>query len=363
MPNSPSDKSSTKLADSKIAVIGIDLGKNTFHVIGLDKRGKIIFKRKFTRTALDTWFANLPPCLVGMEACVGAHHLGRRLKAIGHDPRLMPAKYVRPYSKGQKNDFRDAEAIAEAVQRPTMRFVAIKTVDQLDLQALHRIRDRLVSQRTGVINQIRAFLLERGIAVRQGLRFLHAELPEILSTREDVLSPHMIRLIQDLAGDWRRLDARIDALSSEIAGIAKQDPHCQRAMSVPGIGPIISSAMIAAVGTGEGFAKGRDFAAWLGIVPKQLSTGDRTILGSISKRGNKYLRKLFVQAAWVVLVKPQSWERYGLKSWIEAARKRLHHNVLAIALANKLARITWAVVAKGRGFEVTRTNDASPQPA
>jgi transposase len=282
---------------------------------------------------------------------------------MGHDPRLMPAKYVRPYSKGQKNDFRDAEAIAEAVQRPTMRFVAIKSVGQLDLQALHRIRDRLVSQRTGVINQIRAFLLERGIAVRQGLRFLHAELPEILGTREDVLSPHMIRLIQDLAGDWRRLDERIQALSDEIAGIANHDPHCQRAMSVPGVGPIISSAMIAAVGTGEGFTKGRDFAAWLGIVPKQLSTGDRTILGSISKRGNKYLRKLFVQAAWVVLVKPRSWERYGLKSWIEAARKRLHPNVLAIALANKLARITWAVVAKGRGFEVTRTNDASTQPA
>lgn len=350
-------------ADSKIAVIGIDLGKNAFHVIGLDKRGKITFKRKFTRTALCTWFSNLPACLVGMEACVGAHHLARRLKAIGHDPRLMPAKYVRPYSKGQKNDFRDAEAIAEAVQRPTMRFVAIKSVDQLDLQALHRIRDRLVSQRTGAINQIRAFLLERGIAVRQGLRFLHDELPKILATREDVLSPHMIRLIQDLAGDWRRLDERIEALSSEIAAIAKHDPHCQRAMSVPGIGPIISSAMIAAVGTGEGFAKGRDFAAWLGIVPKQLSTGDRTILGSISKRGNKYLRKLFVQAAWVVLVKPQSWERHGLKSWIEAARKRLHHNVLAVALANKLARITWAVVAKGRGFEVTRTNHASPQPA
>ena len=363
MPKSSTDKTSTKPADSKIAVIGIDLGKNTFHVIGLDKHGKIIFKRKFTRSALEAWFANLPPCLAGMEACVGAHHLARRLKAIGHDPRLMPAKYVRPYSKGQKNDFRDAEAIAEAVQRPTMRFVAIKSVDQLDLQALHRIRDRLVSQRTGVINQIRAFLLERGIAVRQGLRFLHDELPEILATREDLLSLHMIRLIQDLAGDWRRLDERIEALSSEIAAIARHDPHCQRAMSVPGIGPIISSAMVAAIGTGEGFAKGRDFAAWLGIVPKQLSTGDRTILGSISKRGNKYLRKLFVQAAWVVLVKPQSWERYGLKSWIEAARKRLHHNVLAIALANKLARITWAVVAKGRGFEVTRTNDASPQPA
>ena len=327
------------------------------------KRGQIVLRQKFTRSGLETRLANQQACLIGIEACVGAHHLARRLKALGHDPRLMPAKYVRPYSKDQKNDFRDAEAIAEAVQRPTMRFVAIKSVEQLDLQALHRIRDRLVSQRTGVINQIRSFLLERGVAVHQGLRFLNAELPDILATREDLLSPHMIRLIQDLAGDWRRLDERIEALSDEIATIAKHDPHCQRAMSVPGVGPIVSSAMVAAIGTGEGFAKGRDFAAWLGIVPKQLSTGDRTILGSISKRGNKYLRKLFVQAAWVVLVKPQSWERHGMKSWIEAARKRLHHNVLAIALANKLARITWAVLAKGRGFEVTRTIDVAPQPA
>ena len=255
-----------KSTSTKIAVIGIDLGKNTFHLIGLDKRGQIVLRQKFTRSGLEARLANLPPCLIGMEACVGAYHLARRLRTLGHDPRLMPAKYVRPYSKGQKNDFRDAEAIAEAVQRPTMRFVAIKSVEQLDLQALHRIRDRLVSQRTGVINQIRAFLLERGIAVRQGLRFLHAELPGILASREDVLSPHMIRLIQDLAGGWRRLDERVEALSDEIARIAKLDPRCQRAMSVPGVGPIVSSAMVAAIGTGEGFTKGRDFAAWLGIV-------------------------------------------------------------------------------------------------
>jgi transposase len=352
-----------KTASAKIAVIGIDLGKNTFHVIGLDRRGSIVLRQKFSRSQLEARLANLPPCLIGMEACVGSHHLARRLKPFGHDPRLMPAKYVRPYSKGQKNDFKDAEAIAEAVQRPTMRFVAVKSTEQLDLQALHRIRDRLVSQRTGVVNQIRAFLLERGIAVRQGLRFLRAELPTILATREDVLSPHMIRLIHDLDGDWRRLDKRIETLTTEIAGLAEDDVHCQRVMSVPGVGPLVSSAMLAAIGTGDGFAKGRDFAAWLGIVPRQLSTGDRTILGSISKAGNKYLRRLFVQAAWVVLVKPQSWERYGLKSWIESARRRLHHNVLAIALANKLARIAWAVLAKGRDFEITRTNDAASQPA
>ena len=269
------------------------------------------------------------------------------------------------YSKGQKNDFRDAEAIAEAVQRPTMKFVATKTADQLDLQALHRVRERLVGQRTGVINQIRAFLLERGIAVRQGLRSLRSELPAILATRTDVLSPRMLRIIEDLAGDWRRLDGRIEGLSSEIETLARQDKACERLMTVPGIGPIISSAMVAAIGTGDVFSKGRDFGAWLGLVPKQISTGDRTILGKISRRGNRYLRSLFVQAAWVVLVKigPKHWDRYGLKSWIEAARKRLHHNVLAIALANKLARIAWAVLNKGRDFECVNTEETASRAA
>ena len=346
-----------------LAVVGIDIGKNSFHVVGLDRRGAIVLRQKWSRSQIWERFANMPPCLIGMEACVGAHHLSRRLKALGHDPRLMPAKYVRPYSKGQKNDFRDAEAIAEAVQRPTMRFVPTKSVEQLDLQALHRVRERLVSQRTGVINQIRAFLLERGIAVRQGRQYLRAELPTILATRGDVLSASMLRMIEDLALDWRGFDERIDRVSEEIERLAREDAGAKRLLSVPGIGPIISSAMVAAIGTGATFSKGRDFAAWLGLVPKQISTGDRTILGPISRRGNRYLRVLFVQAAWVVLVRPKSWERYGLKAWIEAAKKRLHHNVLAIALANKLARIAWAVLARGGNFEVTRSHDLSPQPA
>ena len=346
-----------------IAVIGIDIGKNSFHLVGQDRRGAIVLRQKWSRGQVEARLANLPPCLIGMEACVGAHHLSRKLQMLGHDARLMPAKYVRPYSKGQKNDFRDAEAIAEAVQRPIMKFVATKTADQLDLQALHRVRERLVSQRTSIINQIRAFLLERGIAVRQGLRFLRAELPGILATRSDVLSPRMLRIIEDLAGDWRRLDERIEGLSNEIETLARHDQACARLMTVPGIGPIISSAMVAAIGTGDVFSKGRDFGAWLGLVPKQISTGDRTILGSISRRGNRYLRVLFVQAAWVVLVRLKQWERYGPKSWIEAAKKRLHHNVLAVALANKLARIAWAVLNKERKFECIRTNKMSPRAA
>jgi transposase len=351
--------------DTSPAVIGIDIGKNSFHIVGQNQRGAVVIRQKWSRGQVEARLANLPPCLIGMEACVGAHHLSRKLQALGHQARLMPAKYVRPYSRGQKNDYRDAEAIAEAVQRPTMKFVATTTVDQLDLQALHRVRERLVSQRTGIINQIRAFLLERGIAVRQGLRFLRLQLPGILATRADVLSPRMMRVLEDLSGDWRRLDTRIEGLTSEIEALARQDQHCERLMTVPGVGPIISSAMVAAIGTGDVFSKGRDFGAWLGLVPKQLSTGDRTILGSISKRGNRYLRVLFVQAAWVVLVKlgPEKWERYGLKSWIEAAKKRLHHNVLAIALANKLARIAWAVLNKGRAFACIKTNAMASCPA
>ena len=306
-------------------------------------------------------FANMSPCLIGMEACVGAHHLSRKLKALGHDARLMPARYVRPYSKGQKNDFRDAEAIAEAVQRPTMKFVVTKTADQLDLQALHRVRERLVSQRTGIINQIRAFLLERGIAVRQGQRFLRVELPRILATPPDVLSPAWCVSLRGwlLTGIGWMSASKV--YQREIEELAKRDAGCERLMSIPGIGPIISSAMVAAIGTGDSFSKGRDFAAWLGLVPRQISTGDRTILGKISKRGNRYLRVLFVQAAWVVLVKvkPTRWQGHGLRPWIEAAKKRLHHNVLAIALANKLARIAWSVLAHGRAFETNKLQAAA----
>ena len=344
-----------------VATIGIDIGKNTFHLIGLDKKGAIVLRQKLSRGQVDTRLANMPPCLIGMEACVGAHHLSRQLKALGHDARLMPARYVRPYSRGQKNDFRDAEAIAEAVLRPTMKFVAIKTVEQLDLQALHRVRERLVCQRTSVINQIRAFLLERGIAVRQGLRALRTEMPIVLAMT-DKLSPRMIRMIEDLCTDWRHLDARIATVSNEIKTLSEQDDGAKRLMTVPGIGPIISTATVAAIGKGDVFSKGRDFGAWLGLVPRQMSTGGRTVLGPISKRGNRYLRMLFVQAARAVLLRPQSWEKYGLRSWIEAAARRRNRFKLAIALANKIARVAWGVLHGDRNFEV-RSMRTAPQAA
>jgi transposase len=335
---------------STVATIGIDIGKNTFHLVGLDQRGNIVLQLKTSRAQLERRLANVPRCLVGMEACSGTHHIGRQLGALGHDVRLIPAQYVKPFLKGHKNDYRDAEAIAEAVQRPTMHFVSIKTPDQMDLLALHRVRSRLVSRRTGVINQIRGFLIERGITVRQGPAPLRKALSDILSSNSPTLSPRMVRLIGDLAEDWRRLDERIATVSAEIEALAEQDGPCQRLMTVPGIGPIISSAVVAAIGNGAGFKQGRDFGAWLGLVPKQESTGDRTILGKISKRGNKYLRTLFVQAAHVILARRPSAARQGLWPWIEQASKRLHRNMLAIALANKLARIAWAVLARGREY-------------
>ena len=224
-------------ASAAVATLGIDLGKNTFHLVGQDQRGAIVLRIKLSRTQLSQRLANIPPCLIGMEACAGAHHIGRQLQALGHDVRLLPAQYVKPFLKGHKNDYRDAEAIAEAVQRPTMSFVAIKTPDQMDLLALHRVRSRLVGQRTGVTNQIRGLLLERGISVRQGLAPLRQALPGILASYSDALSPRMVRLVADLMEDWRRLDERIADVSAEIEALAAQDEHCQRLMSVPGVGP------------------------------------------------------------------------------------------------------------------------------
>ena len=300
-----------------ITTIGIDLGKNTFHLVGLDKRGAIVLRRKVSRSQLEHRLANVPRCLIGMEACSGSHHIGRQLERSGPRRASDPGAVRQTIPQGHKNDYRDAEAIAEAVQRPTMSFVAIKTPEQMDLLALHRVRSRLVGQRTGVINQIRGFLIERGITVRQGVVPLRKALPDILSSNTDILSPRMVSLIADLACRTGAGWTSALRVSAEIEALAQQDDGCQRLMTVPGVGPIISSAMVAAIGNGAGFKQGRDFGAWLGLVPKQESTGDRTILGKISKRGNKYLRTLFVQAAHVVLVRRPSTAMRGLWPWIE----------------------------------------------
>jgi transposase len=308
--------------------IGIDTGKNTLHLVGLDDRGTIVLREKLGRSRISTRLANIPPCLIGIEAGMATHYVARELIALGHDVRQVPPAYARPFRQAHKNDFRDAYAIAEAVQRPSTRFVPVKTDDQLDLQALHRVRSHLISERTAVINQIRSFLLERGIPVRQGLRFLRRQLPEILAKRVDVLSPRMIRIVEDLGGDWRRLDERIDCVTEEIEQLAHGTESCRQLMTVPGVGPIIASAMVAAIGNGSSF-----------------------FLGRISKRGNRYLRTLFMQGARVILLRPANWAKHSFGPWLTTAAKRLHHNVLATALANKLARIAWTILAQRRNYE------------
>ena len=331
--------------------IGIDTGKNTLHMIGLDEKGAIVLREKVSRGRITTRLVNVPQCLIGIEAGMASHYVARELLALGHEVKQVPPAYAKPFRQGHKSDFRDAHAIAEAVQRPSTRCVPVKTADQLDLQALHRVRSRLIGNRTAVINQLRGFLLEHGIPVRQGLRFLRQQLPQILATRTNVLSPRMVRIIGELMADWEYLDERIERVTGEIEALARADESCRRLMTVPGLGPIIASAMVAAIGNGTAFAKGRDFAAWLGLVPKQMSTGDRTILGRITKRGNRYLRMLFMQGARVILLRPANWAKHSFGSWLTAAAHRLHHNVLATALANKLARIAWTVLAQGRNYE------------
>src|ERR1700749_2304167 len=249
----------TTAANDIVTTIGVDLGKNVFHLIGMNARGAVIFRERLSRPKLPRRLVNITSCLIGMEACAGAHHIGRQLAALGHEVRLIPAKYVKPFLKGHKNDYRDAEAIAEAVQRPTMRFVALKSTEQLDLQSLHRVRSRLVGQRTAVIDQIRGFLLEHGIKVRQGPAGLRQALPSILAQCAGGLSPLLRRLLEDLVNDWRQLDGRIEDVTTQIETLAKQDDKCKRLMGTPGIGPLIASAMVAAIGDGAGFTKGRDF--------------------------------------------------------------------------------------------------------
>jgi transposase len=341
----------TEQAVPDLMAIGMDIGKEVFHLVGFGRDGKVAFRKKIKRLGLADVFRKLSPCIVGMEACLSAHFVSRTLRALGHEPRIIPAIYVKPFLKGQKNDYNDAEAIAEAALRPNLHFVREKTQNELDLQACHRVRDRLVSRRTATINQIRAFLIEQGIAVRAGAKALRTSLFEILKNRAEEVSSRMSNLIVGLYEDWLRLDERIETITGEIEEISRQEANCQRLMSIPGVGPLISTGVVAAIGAGDAFERGRDFGAWLGLVPRQYSTGGKTILGRISKRGSRHLRTLFIQAAKVILMRPQNWDRYSFGPWLKAAVERLHHNKLATALANKLARIAWSVLRHGKQFD------------
>jgi transposase len=335
----------------QVKVMGIDIGKSAFHVIGLDQNGNIVLRKRFSRTQLLNHTANMPACLIGLEACCGAHHLGRSLMTQGHEVRLMPGQYVRPYVKTNKNDFLDAEGIAEAVQRPRMRFVPIKSDEQLDLQALHRVRNRLICQRAAVINQIRGFLLERGIAIRQGQAPLRNVLPSLLEDANTALSPMMRRLLQDLKDQWTELEDKAKTIDHQIGAAVRENPGCQRLVTIPGVGPITATAMVASIGNGAAFKQGRSFAAWLGLVPRQHSTGGKTKLLGIGKRENGYLRRMFIMGAQSMMMHMRDSTPPYLE-WMKKLAQRAHHNVVVVALANKIARTAWAVLRKDEPYRV-----------
>jgi transposase len=335
----------------KIHTIGIDLGKTKFHVVGLNERGEVVVRKQFSRAQLLRFTANRKVHLIGMEACGGSHFLGRLLQRQGHEVRLIPAQYVKPYVKTNKSDYIDAEAIAEAVGRPTMRFVPIKSDDQLDLQSLHRVRERWVSRRTAVINQMRGLLLERGITVRKGRRYIEAALPGILEDADAKLSGALRLLLAQLKMELDQMAKRLEEADALIEQTALDNEDCRRLVKVPGLGPVTATAVIAAIGNGAAFRKGREFAAWMGMVPREHSTGGKQKLLGIGKRGNRYLRKLFVQCARAVL-QQKAKQTPGLRAWLEKLTSRTHRNVAAVALANKLARMAWAVLATGEAYRV-----------
>lgn len=333
-----------------IKVLGIDLGKTVCSLAGLDEAGAIVFRKRLQRHRLLDFLDKLPPCIVAMEACGGAHHIGRFCLQNGHEPRLMSPLYVRPYVKVHKNDDRDAEAIAEAATRPTMAFVAIKTEEQLDLQALHRARERLVSDRTRLINQGRGFLMERGIRIGTGRHVFQKELIRLTAEGTDDLSRRMLTLLSDMASELSVINDRISAIDAEIRVLAKTDADMQRLMEIPGVGPTIATALVAAVGTGNSFGKGRDLAAWLGLVPRQITTGGKAKLIGISKHGNRYLRKLFIHGARTVLHLVRD-RTSPIAAWADRLKERAHVNVAAVAMANKMARIAWAVLTKRERYQ------------
>jgi transposase len=341
----------------QIHSVGIDLGKTTFHLVALGAAGKLLLRKKFTQKQLLTFTANMQTSLIGLEACSGAHFLGRALREQGHDVRLIAAQFVKPFVKSNKNDFVDAEAIAEAVERKNMRFVPIKTDDQLDLQAIHRVRDRLISRRTAVINQLRAFLLERGMVFAKTPAKLRAAMADVLENADADLTPQMRNLISMLWDEWKLVEQQIAALTDDLERIADSDAGCVRIRKIPGIGPIVATAIVAAIGNGAAFRKGRDFAAWLGVVPRQYSTGGKTKLLGISKRGNVYLRKVLIHGARAAAMRIKR-DRVPIGAWMNALEARAPRNVLVVAMANKLARIAWAVLSSGNEYRPVASTPA-----
>jgi transposase len=333
-----------------ISVVGIDIAKRVFHLVGMDERGKIVMRKRCSRGEVLPLLANLGPTTIGMEACGGAHYWARCLREQGHEVKLMAPQFVKPYVKSNKNDMRDAEAIAEAVTRPSMRFVPVKDVAQQDIQALHRVRERLVTARTALVNEMRGLLAEYGIVLPQGLAKFRQALMSTLEAEHTKLTPLGQELFHKLFGELGKLDAELAYYQDKLEALAQAHPVCQRLLTIPGIGPLTATALIAAVGDAGVFKNGRQFAAWLGLVPKQYSTGGQTRLLGISKRGDSYIRKLLIHGARATL----RWARTKAdrrSQWIRGLLDRRGWNRTAVAVANKNARIVWALLSRGGVYE------------
>lgn len=332
----------------KITAVGIDLAKNVFQVHGVDERGKAVLKKQLKRAQMAIFFANFAPCLIGMEACGSAHHWARKLQQMGHTVRLMAPQFVKPYVKGNKNDAADAEAICEAVGRPTMRFVPIKTVDQQSVLALHRARQGFVRARTAQANQIRGLLAEFGLVVPKGLVHIAKQVPELIEDGSNELTGSLRRLVQRLLAHLKELDRQVDELELQIKAWHRENQASSKLERIPGIGPITASALVATMGEAKHFSSGRQVAAWLGLVPKQHSSGGKDVLLGMSKRGDTYLRTLLIHGARAVIFRAQ--QKADKKSWLHRLLARRNPNVAAVALANKNARIVWALLAHDRPF-------------
>jgi len=325
----------------QIATIGVDLAKHVFQVHGIGPDGSVVLRHRLRRSQAIAFFAKLPSCLIGMEACATAHHWAREFRSLGHEVRLMPAHYVKAYLKRGKNDVADAEAICEAVTRPTMRFVAIKSKEQQAVLVMHRTRELLVRQRTQAINALRGLLAEFGIAEPQGLRHLG----RLRAHLEDDTVPEPGRKILELLVEQvAETDRRVEQIENEIRAWHRANPVSQRLAKIPGVGPVIASAIVATVADASSFRSGREFAAWLGLVPRQRSTGGKQRLGRITHQGDAYIRRLLITGAQSALQRSKAVKE---DAWIRALMSRCARLKVAVALANKMARIAWALMAKG----------------
>ncbi len=332
-----------------ITTIGIDLAKSVFQVRGVDGHGKRGLKKQLKRSQVLPFFANLPPCLIGMEACGSAHYWARKLGEMGHTVRLMAPQFVKPYVKTNKHDAADAEAICEAVGRPNMRFVPIKNAEQQAVLSLHRAREGFVKARTAQANQIRGLLAEYGIVMPQGIGNIAKRLPEILEDGENELPGVFRELLQRLGDHLKELDRQVDELDAQIQRWHRENAASLKLAAIPGIGPITASALVASIGDANDFKDGRQFAAWLGLVPRQHSTGGKQTLLGISKRGDGYLRKLLIHGARAVVRVVESKD--GQDGWLARLLGRRNKNVATVALANKNARTVWALLAHDREYQ------------